>query len=190
MCCPVLMQKLTGPFLFRNKICIAQSSWASELQVCFVNIGDLHFYYRPETWIYFYNPQTKLNFEKAMSFWGAHLLFCYISGHLSLRHLNITVVQHVNSLTLRDEFMLHNPANAKLPSHSWGWVPDLTHLLQSWRLQALLTVQLLLGLWVIAIDTTLIVSDDPPHEVWVKCGSSLLTWILVGCCLCSGVRDS
>ncbi len=50
---------------------------------------------------------------------------------------NNTVVLSVNSQTLGDKFMMHNPANVrKHPQHACGCAPDMTHILLPWRLGA------------------------------------------------------
>lgn len=63
---------------------------------------------------------------------------------------------------------MQNHANVKEnPQHALSCTADLMHLFLYW---------LLFGLWVAAINTPLITSDDPWHEVWVILG--LLTQIL------------
>ncbi len=81
----------------------------------------------------------------------------------------VTIVLSFNlSLNLDDEFMVHSLANIKENhEHALGCLPDLTHTLCSRTLLALPPQRLLFGLWVIAVDLTLIKSDDPRHEGWV-----------------------
>ncbi len=69
---------------------------------------------------------------------------------------NITVLLGVKSLTLGDEFKVHNFVNVK---ENLSWAPDMMHLPQALRLWALKLRRLLLGLLVVAVDTILITND-------------------------------
>lgn len=81
----------------------------------------------------------------ALSWWSTQLPSWHSSGHLrwmcSLRHLTT-----VDSLTLGNEFTVHNPANVE--KNMLNLSPD-----QSWIL-----------LWVIAVAPTLVTGDDPQYE--------------------------
>lgn len=79
---------------------------------------------------------------------------------------NVTEELSTDSLTMWKEFMVHNPANVKQnDKHALGYAPNLTCLLQSWIVWAFPWRRLLFGLWVVAIEPTLVTSDDPQHEV-------------------------
>ena len=81
---------------------------------------------------------------------------------------NGTVELCVDSLSLGDEFPVHNTANVeKNDKHAFGRASDLPRLLQSWKMQPLPLRRPLFCLWVIAVDPTLITNDDPRHEGWV-----------------------
>lgn len=70
---------------------------------------------------------------------------------------NVAVELGTDSPTLGDKFMVHTPTNVEEnDKHALGHALDLPRLLWSWRVRALPLQRLLSGLWVVALDPTLI----------------------------------